>query len=216
MDGVDALLYEPDGDPADLLDDQRMRPGASGRSAAAFWGVSTCSRDGGSSPSWQTPASPARRGDASRARNGSRYGRGRTRSWRSRSCPRCPPAVFHRLCGWNLDGLRPAVPLDRDQPVDAGPGWAPCGEERTCTVSDIAPDQHAACPQAGTLAAELISLEVSQFEIRPALRQIERAVDEGMAMPRCVGREHTDLAVGDLARRPRVFAAPPRRTPCPP
>ena len=45
--------------------------------------------------------------------------------------------------------------------------------------------------------------------VRPFLRQIERPVDEGMAMTRHIGGEHTDLAIGDLARRARVL---PRHT----
>jgi hypothetical protein len=40
----------------------------------------------------------------------------------------------------------------------------------------------------------------------PGLRQVEGAVDEGMAVPRDVGREDPDLAVGDLARRAGVLA----------
>jgi hypothetical protein len=39
----------------------------------------------------------------------------------------------------------------------------------------------------------------------PGLRQVERAVDEGVPVPRGVGREDADLAVGDLARRPGVL-----------
>jgi hypothetical protein len=34
---------------------------------------------------------------------------------------------------------------------------------------------------------------------------MERAVDEFMAMPRDVSREHANLAIGDLARRPRML-----------
>ena len=40
---------------------------------------------------------------------------------------------------------------------------------------------------------------------RPALGQVERTVDEGVTMPRHIGREHADLAVGDLARRAGVL-----------
>src|SRR5208282_4369215 len=42
--------------------------------------------------------------------------------------------------------------------------------------------------------------------VRPCLRQVECPVDEGMAVTRHIGREHADLAVGDLARRARVLA----------
>ena len=47
--------------------------------------------------------------------------------------------------------------------------------------------------------------------VRPFLRQIKRPVDEGMAVARHIGREHPDLAVGDLARRARVLARNPAR-----
>jgi len=43
--------------------------------------------------------------------------------------------------------------------------------------------------------------------VRPGLGQIQRPVDEGMAMARDVGREDADLAVGDLACRTRVLAS---------
>src|SRR6185437_16070600 len=45
--------------------------------------------------------------------------------------------------------------------------------------------------------------------VRPFLWQVERPVDEGMAMPRHVGGEHSDLAIGDLARRASVLACDP-------
>lgn len=41
---------------------------------------------------------------------------------------------------------------------------------------------------------------------RPALRQIERSVNEGMAFGRNIGGENADLAVGHLAGRPGVLA----------
>jgi hypothetical protein len=41
--------------------------------------------------------------------------------------------------------------------------------------------------------------------IRPSLGQIQRAVDEGVTVPRHIGPEHPDLAVGDLARRAGVL-----------
>ena len=47
--------------------------------------------------------------------------------------------------------------------------------------------------------------------VRPVLRQIKRPVDEGMAVARHIGREHPNLAIGDLARRPRVLARNPAR-----
>ena len=42
--------------------------------------------------------------------------------------------------------------------------------------------------------------------VRPALRQIERAVHEGMAVPRHIGREHADLTVRDLSGRTGVLS----------
>jgi hypothetical protein len=42
--------------------------------------------------------------------------------------------------------------------------------------------------------------------VGPGLGQVERAVDEGMAVPRHVGREDADLAIGDLARRAGVLS----------
>ena len=38
---------------------------------------------------------------------------------------------------------------------------------------------------------------------------VPRAVDEGVAVPGHVGRKHPDLAVGDLARGPRVLPPHP-------
>ena len=39
----------------------------------------------------------------------------------------------------------------------------------------------------------------------PGFRQVESAVDKGVALVGHIGREHPDLAVGDLASRPRVL-----------
>src|ERR1700751_1774882 len=47
--------------------------------------------------------------------------------------------------------------------------------------------------------------------VRPFLWQVERPIDEGMAMPRHIGGEHSDLAIGDLARRTSVLARDPAR-----
>ena len=41
--------------------------------------------------------------------------------------------------------------------------------------------------------------------VRPGLRQIQRPVDEGVAVARHIGGEDADLAVGDLARRAGVL-----------
>ena len=45
--------------------------------------------------------------------------------------------------------------------------------------------------------------------VAPALRQIERVIDEGMATTRHIGRKHADLAVRDLPGRARIL---PRHT----
>ena len=42
--------------------------------------------------------------------------------------------------------------------------------------------------------------------VRPCLRQIKRTVDKGMAVARHIGREHADLAIGDVARRAGILA----------
>ena len=47
--------------------------------------------------------------------------------------------------------------------------------------------------------------------VRPVLRQIERPIDEGMAVTRHIGSKHADLAIGDLARRTSVLARYPAR-----
>jgi len=43
--------------------------------------------------------------------------------------------------------------------------------------------------------------------VRPGLGQIERPVDEGVAVARRIGRKDADLAVGDLARRAGVLTS---------
>ncbi len=40
----------------------------------------------------------------------------------------------------------------------------------------------------------------------PGLRQIQRAVDEGMTVARDVGGKHADLAIRDLAGGPGILA----------
>ena len=51
--------------------------------------------------------------------------------------------------------------------------------------------------------------------VRPGLRQIQRPVDEGVAVARHIGGEHADLAIGDLAGRARVLTADTAGRPCP-
>ena len=60
------------------------------------------------------------------------------------------------------------------------------------------------------IARDMRCLQASGF-VRPFLWQIEGPIDEGMAMPRHVGGEHSDLAIGDLARRASVLARDPAR-----
>ncbi len=45
--------------------------------------------------------------------------------------------------------------------------------------------------------------------VGPSLRQVEGAVEESMPLGRDVSCEHTDLAVGDLARRARILTMNP-------
>jgi hypothetical protein len=47
--------------------------------------------------------------------------------------------------------------------------------------------------------------------VSPSFRQIQSAVDEGMAVPRHIGGEDADLTIGDLAGRPRLLATNPAR-----
>src|ERR1700692_1661753 len=56
---------------------------------------------------------------------------------------RIPPASR-----WNLDDLRPTMPLDLDQRLDARSGRAPGGEEGHIPVGDVAADPHAGRPPA--------------------------------------------------------------------
>jgi len=49
---------------------------------------------------------------------------------------------------------------------------------------------------------------------RPGLRQVKRAVDEGMPFIGGISREHTDLAVRDLPAEPVYCRATPHE-PCP-
>ena len=62
----------------------------------------------------------------------------------------------------------------------------------------------------GNVAGHVCGFQTSRI-IGPALRQIKRPIDEGMAMARHVGGEHTDLAIGDLACRTRILPRHPAR-----
>src|SRR5262245_21565836 len=48
--------------------------------------------------------------------------------------------------------------------------------------------------------------------VDPALRQIERSIDEGMAVTRYVGSKNTDLTVRNFARRTSVLPRDPARS----
>src|ERR1700757_2589554 len=78
---------------------------------------------------------------------------------------RIPPASR-----WNLDDLRPTMPLDFDQRLDAGSGRAPGGEESQVSISDVAADQQAARPQAGACVVVFGSIQIGQFAINPIVQ----------------------------------------------
>ncbi len=78
---------------------------------------------------------------------------------------------------------------------------------------DRALDHRGGKPRLGRKAD--IARHVSGFQasgiIGPALRQIERAIDEGMAVTRHVGSKNTDLAVRYFARRTGILPRHPAR-----
>ena len=76
--------------------------------------------------------------------------------------------------------------LGRDRPLDHRQRKAGLGRE-----ADLG--RHMGRRQAGRI-------------VGPGLGQVQRPVDEGVAVPGHVGREDPDLAVGDLAGRARVLA----------
>src|ERR1700692_3010106 len=99
---------------------------------------------------------------------------------------------------WNLDDLRPAMPLDLDQHLDARSGRAPGGEEGHIPVGDVAADQQAARPPAGACVIVFGSIEIGQFAIDPIVQpRALRAVTRRQALPsRRIER------AGDLLGRP--------------
>ena len=119
---LNAPLRQPHGDAANFLHrpaDHRF--GFACVTVVADFFRTRCWRGDGSSPAWPRPASPARRGGASRARTWFRCGPAPARSWPLQS-PLRPPS----------DGLRP-------QPASQAPCWlgtrsrsTPCRRRRGC------------------------------------------------------------------------------------
>ena len=64
---------------------------------------------------------------------------------------------------------RPTAALNADERVDRSSCRAPCGEVGEISISDIAPDQQAACPQAMILLIEIACFEIGQFQITPVM-----------------------------------------------
>ena len=65
---------------------------------------------------------------------------------------------------------RPTVPLDRDQPLDAGSGRAPDREEGHVAIAYVAADQQTAGPQTGTGVVVFSGVQISQFAIGPIMQ----------------------------------------------
>ena len=64
----------------------------------------------------------------------------------------------------------PALPVHRDQRLDAGASRAPGGEVGALAISQIAPDQQAAGPQSTLLAVVFAGIKIGQFQIRPVIQ----------------------------------------------
>src|SRR5579875_1942250 len=64
----------------------------------------------------------------------------------------------------------PALPLDSDQGLDAGPDGAPSSEICLLAVRDAAPDQQPPRPDAGRAGPVFVRVEVGQFEISPLVK----------------------------------------------
>ncbi len=63
----------------------------------------------------------------------------------------------------------PAAAFNADERVDRSSCGAPCGEVSEIAISDVAPDQQAARPQAMVLLIELACFEIGQFQITPVM-----------------------------------------------
>ena len=64
----------------------------------------------------------------------------------------------------------PTPPLDRNQRLNPGSGWAPGGEKCMGAVGDAAADQQAACPQADAAAMVFACLKIGQLEVSPVIQ----------------------------------------------
>ena len=120
--------------------------------------------------------------------------------WRRR------PSYRRQCCGGSEDPAsiprrgRRCIHQPRDRPTQDRPSRASAGLwslRRTTGGAKPSWEAH--------IAWDMRCLQASGF-VRPFLWQVERPVDEGMAMPRHIGGEHSDLAIGDLARRASVLA----------
>jgi len=105
-----------------------------------------------------------------------RHHREREHDERHVTVPAMPRAGFVVIeAEFVLGGLeavldRPALPFDKDQALDVGPGRAPGGEERQIAIGDVAPDQETTRPQAGSGLIVFGSVEVGEFEIGPVVQ----------------------------------------------
>src|SRR6185312_10330520 len=88
-----------------------------------------------------------------------------------------------------------------------------CHERERHLCGDCASD-HSTCDlglgRKVHIARHMRCLQASRL-VRPFLWQVECPIDKGMAVPRNIGGEHSDLAIGDLARRASVLARDPTR-----
>jgi len=64
---------------------------------------------------------------------------------------------------------RPTAALNADERVYRSPCRAPCGEVSEISISDIAPDQQTARPQAMVLLIEFACFEIGQLQITPVM-----------------------------------------------
>lgn len=65
---------------------------------------------------------------------------------------------------------RPAMALHPHQGLDRCAGRAPGGEERQISITEAAPDQQAARPQAGEVLVVFLRLKIGEFEISPVIQ----------------------------------------------
>jgi hypothetical protein len=87
-------------------------------------------------------------------------------------------------------------------------GRNPAERHARCVRARDHPGRQLRLGREANIARHRGSLQTRRI-VGPSLRQIERPIDEGMAVARYVGSEHTDLAVGYLSCRPRVLPRHP-------